>query len=108
MRVSGIERITAYELRYAKSQASDVVDLGWGFAVLQAQFPHSHFHNRIVVASAAPAAADVLAAAEEVLGGAGLRHRYVSVDNDALGRALNGEFSAARYEHETVVTMIYS
>jgi GNAT superfamily N-acetyltransferase len=91
VRVSGIERITAFEHRFAKAQASDVVDLGWGFAVVHAEFPLSHFHNRIVVTSAAPAA-DVLAAAEVVLGGAGVRHRYVSVDN----------------EHETIVTMIYS
>jgi GNAT superfamily N-acetyltransferase len=107
VRVSGIERITAFEHRFAKAQASDVVDLGWGFAVVQAEFPLSHFHNRIVVTSAAPAA-DVLPAAEEVLGGAGVRHRYVSVDNDALGQALHGEFVAAGYEHETIVMMIYS
>jgi GNAT superfamily N-acetyltransferase len=106
VRVSEIERITAFENRFAWAQATDVVDLGWGFAVLQREFRLSHYHNRIAVTSAAPAA-DVLAAAEEVLGRAGLGHRYVSVD-DALGGVLRADFVAAGYEHETIVTMIYS
>ncbi len=83
-----------------------MIDLGWGYAVLQREFPHSHYHNRIVVTSAAPPA-DVLAAADEVLGGASLRHRYVSVDDDALGRRVASSFVAAGYEHEPIVTMIY-
>lgn len=37
-----------------------------------------------------------------------MRHRYVSVDDDALGEALSADFVAAGYEHETIVTMIYS
>jgi ribosomal protein S18 acetylase RimI-like enzyme len=105
--VSGIERITAFERRFAQAQATEVVDLDWGFAVLQAEFPLSQYHNRIVVTSAAPAE-DILATAEQVLGGAGVRHRYVSVDIDALGWALSAEFVAAGYEHETIVTMIHS
>jgi GNAT superfamily N-acetyltransferase len=106
MRVSDIERITAFDHRFAQAQATDVIDLSWGFAVLQKEFPLSHYHNRIAVTSAAPAA-DVLATADEVLGKAGLAHRYVSVDG-ALGQALSADFVAAGYEHETVVTMIYA
>ncbi len=107
MGVSGIERIAAFEHRFARAQATDVVDLGWGFAVLQAEFPLSQYHNRIVVTAPVPGEA-ILAAAERVLGGAGVRHRYVSVDDDALGRALSAEFVAAGYEHETIATMIHS
>lgn len=107
MRVSDIERITAFENRHAQAQATDIVDLSWGFAVLQKDFPLSRYHNRIAVTSAA-LAADVLATAEEVLGRACLRHRYVSVDNDAVGEALIADFVAAGYEHETIVTMIYT
>jgi GNAT superfamily N-acetyltransferase len=105
--VSDIERITAFENRFARAQATDVVDLSWGFAVLQGEFPLSAYHNRIAVTSAVPAA-EVLAVAEEVLGGAGVRHRYVSVDDDALGQALSAELVEAGYEHETIATMIYS
>ena len=106
MRASDIERITAFEHRFARAQATDVVDLSWGYAVLQKEFPLSEYHNRITVTSAAPAA-DVLATADEVLGGAGMGHRYVSVD-DALGEALRADFVAAGYEHETIVSLIYS
>jgi GNAT superfamily N-acetyltransferase len=105
--VSDVERIAAFENRFARAQATEVVGLSWGFAVLQREFPLSEYHNRIAVTSAA-SAADVLAAGEEVLGGAGLRHRYVSVDDDALGQGLSADFVAAGYEHETIVTMIYS
>jgi ribosomal protein S18 acetylase RimI-like enzyme len=103
---SDIERFTAFDHRFAKAQATDVVELPWGFAVLQKQFPASRYHNRIVVTSAAPAA-EVLVAADEILGGARLRHRYVSADG-ALGEDLSAELVAAGYEHETDVTMIYS
>jgi ribosomal protein S18 acetylase RimI-like enzyme len=104
--IADIERIRAFDNRLAQAQATDVVDLSWGFAVLQKEFPLSEHHNRITVTSAAPAA-DVLATAEEILGGASLRHRYVCVDDD-LGLALSADFVAAGYEHETIVTMVYS
>lgn len=70
-------------IRFAQAQVTEVVDLSWGFAVLQREFPLSLYHNRIAVTSAA-SAADILATAEEVLGEAGVRRRYVSVD-DPLG-----------------------
>lgn len=107
VRVSDIERTTAFDHRFARAQATDVVELPWGFAVLHNEFPLSEYHNRIAVTSAA-SAADVLATAEVVLGGAGLRHRYVSFDNDALGQTLGADLVAAGYEHETIVTMIYA
>jgi ribosomal protein S18 acetylase RimI-like enzyme len=101
-----IERIRAFDDRLARAQATDIVDLAFGFAVLQKEFPLSEHHNRITVTSAAPAA-EILAAAEEILGGASLRHRFVCVD-DELGEAMSADFVAAGYEHETIVTMIYS
>ena len=105
-RSSDIERFTAFDHRFAKAQATDVVELPWGFAVLQQDFPFSWYHNRIVVTSAA-SAEEVLAKADEVLGGARLAHRYVSADG-AQGEALRADLVAAGYEHETDVTMIYS
>ncbi len=97
----------AFEHRFAKAQATEVIDLSWGFAILQADFPLSHYHNRIVVTSAV-STGDVLAAADEVLGTASLRHRYVCVDDDALGIALAADFAAAGYEQATIVSMIHS
>ena len=103
---SDIERFTAFDRRFARAQATDVVELPWGFAVLQRDFPHSRYHNRIVVTAAAPAA-DVLATADHVLGGARLAHRYVSADG-AIGEALSADLVATGYEHEIDVTMIHT
>jgi GNAT superfamily N-acetyltransferase len=104
---SDAERIKAFGCRFAQLQASEVVDLPWGFAVLQREFPASYDHNRLQVTSAV-SVERILAAAEDILGGAGLPHRYLVVDDDALGRRVGPEFLAAGYEHETIVTMTYS
>ena len=104
---SDLERITRFGHRFAQAQATDVVDLPWGFCLLQGDFPASYDHNRIVVTAPAPAG-EILAIGDELLGRAGLQHRYVCVDDDALGQALGPDFVAAGYEHETIVTMIYS
>jgi GNAT superfamily N-acetyltransferase len=101
------DRITAFDHRFARAQATSVVELGWGFALLQRDFPFSHYHNRIEVTSPVPAAV-VLATADDVLGGAGLHHRYVAVEGDALGLSLRSDLVAADYEHETILTMIHS
>lgn len=104
---SDLQQIAEFEERFAKAQATDVIDLPWGFALLQRDFPLSHGHNRIVVESAAPSA-QILQAADDVLGGAGFTHRYISVLDDALGQELAADFVAAGYEVETLVTMINS
>jgi GNAT superfamily N-acetyltransferase len=104
--MSAIERTVAFELRFFRAQATEVVELSWGFGMLQSAFPLSEYHNRIVVTSTVPAA-EVRAAADEVLGGAGLRHRFVSVHDDELGQAMTADLVAAGYEHEIVVTMIH-
>jgi ribosomal protein S18 acetylase RimI-like enzyme len=102
-----IARITAFDHRFARAQATDVVELAFGFAVLNADFPLSEYHNRIAVTGTATAPV-LLARADAILGDRGMRHRYVSVDDDNLGRALVPAFVAAGYEHEVIATMIYS
>jgi hypothetical protein len=66
MVASDIERIVNFEHRFAKAQATEVVDLAWGFAVLQADFQLSRYHNRIVATSAS-SAADILGATDDIL-----------------------------------------
>ncbi|MGQ0841233.1 GNAT family N-acetyltransferase [Actinokineospora sp.] len=103
-----LRRIGAFEERFAKVQATDVVDLGWGYALLQAHYPASWHHNRVVVTGPVPAA-EVVAAADEVLGGAGLAHRLVQVNEDARGAEFTAAFDKAGYQtHERIVTMIHS
>ncbi|MEU3648062.1 hypothetical protein AB0E59_32090 [Lentzea sp. NPDC034063] len=43
-----------------------------------------------------------------MLGGAELAHRYVAVDDDALGMSLAPELTAADYRHDVVATMVHS
>lgn len=102
---SDIERARDFDHRFAKAQATELVELGWGYAALQADFPLSEYHNRIAVTSEAPAS-DIMEATEEILGAAGLAHRYISADDD-LGERLTPAFLEAGYEHEPIVTMIY-
>jgi hypothetical protein len=91
-----IERMTAFDHGFSRAQATDVVDLEWGFALLQSDFPLSHYHNRIVVTSAV-AATVILSTADTLLGGIGLRHRYVSIDDDSLGQDHSADFVAAHH-----------
>ena len=107
METSDVDRIAVFEQRFAQAQATDVVDLPWGFALLQRDFPDAYSHNRIVVTSDAPAA-EILSTVDELLGGAGVQHRYVSVLDNALGQDLRSDFLDAGYEHEPLVTMIHS
>ncbi len=106
MSASELERINEFEHRFARAQATDVLDLPWGYAVLHDEFRHSYWHNRIAITSAVPAV-EVIATADQVLGGAGMRHRYVSADG-SIGQDLREDLVAAGYEDEVVVTMIYA
>lgn len=107
MATSDLERITAFDHCFARAQATDVVELPWGFALLQSDFPASHQHNRIVVTAGA-SVDEIVATTDELLGGAGLTHRYVCVDDDALGESLRPDLVASGFEHETIVSMLYA
>lgn len=100
-----IERARSFDHRFAKAQATEVIDLQWGYALLQSDFPMSEYHNRIAVtAEASPA--EIVAATDDILGGAGLKHRYLSAD-DQLGEKLRPALVDVGYEHEAISTMIH-
>lgn len=107
MALSVVNRIIAFERGFDRAQATEVVDLPWGYFLLQADFPHSYHHNKIVVTAAA-SADEVLTASQDLMGGAGLKHRYVAFNDDSLGQALAPELIAGGYELETNVVMVYS
>ncbi|WP_285509746.1 GNAT family N-acetyltransferase [Actinokineospora sp. NBRC 105648] len=103
-----VRRIGAFEERFARAQASRVVEFDWGYVLLQAEYPASWQHNRVVVTSAVDPA-EVVAAADEVLGGAGHTHRLVQFNDDVAGESAATTFEAAGYQvHERIVTMIHS
>ena len=99
-----LARALAFEHGVARRSATAVVTTAGGFAVLSDPFPHSYAHNRLIVTVAADPAL-VLAEAERVLGGAGLSHRLVAVDHDAVAPAWHDAFAAAGYVHRTLVVM---
>jgi GNAT superfamily N-acetyltransferase len=108
-----VDRIIAFDERFAKAQSTDVVDLGFGYALVQRDFPRSNYHNRVAVTGPV-SAAEVMAAADEVFGGAGLSHRYVSVDrgdaggvDDWVPEEFRADLTEAGYRCETTVTMVH-
>ena len=74
--------VTTFNFELARREATDLVDVTGGVAVLNRSYPISHAHNRLLVT--ATTAVDVsVAEAERVLGGAELSHRRIDwVDGD--------------------------
>ena len=104
--MSEVEQIEAFQERFAKAQASEVIDLPWGYALLQSEFPTSHDHNRVVVTSAAEAE-EIVSTVDAVLGDAGLTHRFLSLPDDASFVGISDQLVASGYELETIATMIF-
>ncbi|MEV0200569.1 GNAT family N-acetyltransferase [Nonomuraea sp. NPDC050691] len=105
-----LARILAFTHVFARRKAGRVAAVPGGFAVLNDRYPASHDDNHLVIpAPASPGDAvrpeEVLRAADEVLAGRG--HRYVCVDDDALGAAFAPAFTAAGYDHETNLVMVF-
>ncbi|CRK61851.1 glutathione S-transferase domain protein [Alloactinosynnema sp. L-07] len=106
--IAARRRIAEFEGRFARAQATEVVELGWGHALLQRDYPASWHHNRIVVTDDVDPSA-VAEAADQVLGGHGHAHRLVHFTDDGQGAAAEETFAAAGYGvHERIVTMIHS
>ncbi|MDP9395960.1 MAG: hypothetical protein M3Q27_17575, partial [Actinomycetota bacterium] len=71
-------RIVGWLRDVARDRAQREIPVPGGVALMHGEFPSAHDHNELLLWSAVDAA-DVAAAAESVLGGAGLSHRLVEV-----------------------------
>ncbi|KAA2261093.1 GNAT family N-acetyltransferase [Solihabitans fulvus] len=100
-----LARMVAFELEFARRQATRVLAVPGGFAVRHADFPVSHNNNRLLVTSAADPA-ELLDAADSVL--SDVPHRMVTVYDDDLGAAFAGAAVAAGYEHIPLVAMAHA
>jgi GNAT superfamily N-acetyltransferase len=99
-----LSRIIAFRIVFARRQAATVAEVAGGFAVLDAELAASYDHNKVILARLDdPAGA--IAVADHVLGGAGLTHRLVVVNDDETGQAGAARFVEAGYHHETSVFM---
>lgn len=80
----------------ARDRATSVRPVPGGVAVLTADFPFAHDHNKLLI-SGECTAREVADAADDVLGGAGLRHRLVEVFDLALARRLAAGLATRGY-----------
>ncbi len=101
-----LDRILAFTHRFARAQATEVVDLPWGFVLLQHDYPGSHDHNRLVVTETT-AAAEIVGAMETHLGGAAMRHRSVTIEAGPIDGAVRDDFLTAGYEEESLAVMVH-
>lgn len=76
---TALRRVFAFERDFARRQATHTAPVPGGLAVLNDDFPGSYEHNHLIVDEPAEPA-DVLRAADEVLGGAGRTFRQVHVN----------------------------
>jgi ribosomal protein S18 acetylase RimI-like enzyme len=100
---SPFARATGFLADFARRQAAQVRDVPGGFAVLSPEYAASYIHNRLILTAPADPAA-VVAAADEVLGGAGLPHRWVDVFVDIDG----APFETAGYQPSENLVMCHT
>ncbi|WP_018686327.1 GNAT family N-acetyltransferase [Actinokineospora enzanensis] len=100
-----VRRIAEFEEHFARAQATSVVESGWGYTLLQSDFPASWHHNRLVVTGLVDPV-EVVATADQVFDRAGLAHRLVQFNVN--GAAAAQTFAAAGYQvHERILTMLH-
>ncbi|MGH3051594.1 MAG: hypothetical protein ACRDM8_01380, partial [Gaiellaceae bacterium] len=81
-----LERAIAFEEGLRRQAVDEVVPFRFGEALLTPSLPHVWDLNVLRVLDATPSAKEVAAEAERIQGGAGLAHRRVVTDDDALLR----------------------
>lgn len=87
-------RILAFDREVRERAALRVEPLELGVALFTPAFPHAWDLNALWLMRGAPTAAELTALAEDVQGSAGLAHRRILVDEEALGAALAPEMRA--------------
>ena len=94
----------AFQRSFARRQAHQVIDVPGGCCVLDPRYPASYHHNRLII-SGRPTADEIIAAAEATLGGSGLGHRMLVIEDDVHGTACAQALAAAGYQHESNLVM---
>lgn len=102
-----LDRYVALERRLIERLSTDVVPFAHGVAYLDRRHP-LRFDSNFLIAQRPlgdVAASELLEAADRILGGAGLAHREVVVNDDADGARLAPFFVEAGYEATADATM---
>ncbi|MFD8263888.1 GNAT family N-acetyltransferase [Streptomyces griseoluteus] len=105
MSAMDLRRIAAFRSSFARRQAAVVTEVSGGVVVLDPDYPASHEHNQLVIEGTSDPS-ELPALAESALGH--LRHRRITVLDDAAGAACAAALTAAGYTHETELLMTHS
>lgn len=105
-----VDRSIAFARRHHERLADTIVDFRWGSAFLEENVPLRYgSHFLWVDGSPDDVTTDELVLeADRILGGAGLQHRIVAIDDPVLARRLSPGFEAAGWRLTELVTMVLS
>lgn len=105
---AGAGRLIEFELRVRAAVADRTLDTDWGRAFLTPSLPKVWDATSIALEAPGMTIDEVVALADEVLGGAGVEHRTVAVPDAAEGARLAGEIDRAPgWELERLEYMVW-
>jgi GNAT superfamily N-acetyltransferase len=104
MTESQLARARHFMRAAVRRQAEQIIEMSYGFAVLDSRFPHSYDHNKLVL-TAPVDPAEAVSDADRILGGAGLAHRLISV-HGGIEQAWADVCVAAGYQHSAELIMV--
>ncbi|GAA0700451.1 hypothetical protein GCM10010193_64020 [Kitasatospora atroaurantiaca] len=105
MSATDLQRIAAFRGSFARRQAAVVTEVPGGVVVLDQEYAASHEHNQLVIEGPTDPS-ELPALADSALGH--LRHRRITVLDDAVGTVCAPVLTAAGYAHETELVMTHS
>lgn len=99
-------RARAFEQRRLHSSATEVAELGWGRAFLNTELASVFDLNHVLVTGPdVPPIAAVVDVTDEILGGAGMRHRKLLVEEGVLSETAGTELASRGFRHGANVVM---
>ncbi|MFJ5293150.1 MULTISPECIES: GNAT family N-acetyltransferase [unclassified Streptomyces] len=105
MSARDLQRIAAFRASFARRQAATVREIPGGVVVLDREYAASHEHNQLLI-EATSAPSELPALADTALGH--VRHRRITVLDDAVGTLCGPALLAVGYAHETQLVMTHS
>jgi ribosomal protein S18 acetylase RimI-like enzyme len=104
--VDDLARVLGWLRDVASDRAERRVAVPGGLGLLHSGFPDAHDHNRLLLWSPVDAST-AAASADAVLGGAGLRHRLIEVQDAGLADSLQPGLEGLGYRRSTEQLMIF-
>jgi ribosomal protein S18 acetylase RimI-like enzyme len=95
-----LRQIREFDRRIRERSSTKVLPFEYGTAYVNLDFPISYAHNFLYVdrPTDSISAAELAEIADRILGGEGLGHRNVWVEDDELGQRLSAEFEAMGWD----------